>query len=132
MKTIKVVAAVIHKDNKILIAQRLKGEFEGRWEFPGGKIEANESPREALIREIREELEVSIDIENYLMTATYQYKDFRLEMECYMCSIKEPITILNDHKAIKWIPSNININKINWVKADVQVIRKALIEIKKN
>ncbi|MEG1732326.1 MAG: NUDIX domain-containing protein, partial [Longicatena sp.] len=83
MKTIRVVGAVIKQDNSILIARRLKGEFKGLWEFPGGKIENSETPQQALIREIKEEMETTINIQEFLMTAEYDYSTFHLSMDCF-------------------------------------------------
>ena len=86
MKTVKVVAAIIKKDNKILIASRKKGEFAGMFEFPGGKIEPGESGEQALIREIQEELETTIIIEEFFMNVNYKYPTFILDMDCYLCT----------------------------------------------
>lgn len=122
MKTINVVAAIIKKNNQILIAQRLKGDFAGQWEFPGGKIENGETSEEALKREIIEEMEIEINVEEFLITAEYNYPNFHLHMDCFICSIENDNMVLNDHSAIKWIPINENIKNINWVPADVQVI----------
>lgn len=105
-----------------MIAQRLKGDFAGQWEFPGGKIEANETPQEALKREIMEEMELNIDVNEFLVTAEYDYPTFHLSMDCFMCSLGNEEIHLHDHTAIKWIPLNENIKNINWVPADVQVI----------
>lgn len=122
MKTIKVVAAIIKNKDKIMIAQRLKGDFAGQWEFPGGKIEAGETAEEALKREIMEEMELSIKVNEYLITAEYDYPTFHLSMDCFMCSLENEEIHLHDHAAIKWIPLNGDIKNINWVPADVQVI----------
>lgn len=122
MKTIKVVAAIIKNKEKILIAQRLKGDFAGQWEFPGGKIEAGETAEEALKREIMEEMELSIKVNEYLITAEYDYPSFHLSMDCFMCSLENEEIHLHDHAAIEWIPLNEEIKNINWVPADVQVI----------
>lgn len=121
MKTINVVAAIIKKDNQILIAQRLKGEFARQWEFPGGKIEPGETPQEALKREILEEMELQIEINDFLIKAEYTYSSFHLSMECFICSLKNDEIHLHDHTAIKWIPINEDMKNINWVPADVQV-----------
>ena len=86
MKTVKVVAAIIKKDNKILIASRKKGEFAGMFEFPGGKIEPGESGEQALIREIQEELETTIIIEEFFMNVNYKYPTFILDINCYLCT----------------------------------------------
>ena len=120
MKTVRVVAAIIEKEDKILIAQRLKGEFKGLWEFPGGKIEEQEKPEEALIREIKEEMEVDIKINKYLCTIEHDYSTFHLSMDCFVCTLTSEGLHLNDHSAIKLIiPFE---DKIDWVPADVKVI----------
>ena len=121
MKTIKVVAAIIMKDNKILIAKRKKGEFAGMYEFPG-KIEKNESGEEALIREIQEELEASITIEQYFMNVNYQYPNFILDMDCYLCTLNDNHMKLNDHSMVKWI--NLDEKNIDWIPADIQIIEE--------
>lgn len=122
MKTLNVVAAIIEDQNKILIAQRLKGEFAGLWEFPGGKIEAGESKEQAIIREIKEEFDVNLDIKKFLTTIEHQYESFYLVMDCFICSIKSGEFILHDHSAYKMIdPKEKN---INWVPADIKVINE--------
>lgn len=124
MKTIKVVAAIIKKENKIMIAQRIKGEFAGQWEFPGGKIELGETPQEALKREIMEEMELDIQTNKFLMTTEYDYSTFHLSMDCYICSLLSNEINLHDHTAVKWINLDDDIKNINWVPADVQVIKE--------
>ena len=89
MKTIKVAAAIIKKDNKILIASRKTGEFAGMFEFPGGKVEPGETSKQALIREIQEELETTIIIEEFFMNVNYKYPTFILDMDCFICSLKD-------------------------------------------
>lgn len=121
MKTIKVVGAVIKNNDEILIAKRLKGEFEGLWEFPGGKIEVGETPEQALVRELIEEMEVQIQVERYLMTAEYDYSTFHLSMDCFLCTLPNKFIKLNDHSAIQWIPITTPLKDIDWVPADVQV-----------
>ena len=120
MKTLRVVASIIEKDDKILIAQRLKGEFAGLWEFPGGKIEEGETPEQALIREIEEEFDTELNIEKYLTTIEHQYDSFYLIMDCFICTIKTGDLILHDHMAYRIIDPKEN--NINWVPADVKVI----------
>ena len=120
MKTLRVVAAIIEKDEKILIAQRLKGEFAGLWEFPGGKIEEGETPEQALIREIEEEFDTELNIEKYLTTVEHQYDSFYLIMDCFICTIKSGDLILHDHMAYRIIDPKEN--NIDWVPADVKVI----------
>ena len=127
MKTLRVVAAIIEKDSQILIAQRLKGEFAGLWEFPGGKIEKNETPEEALIREIEEEFDTELEIDRFLTTIEHQYESFYLVMDCFVCSIKIGDLVLHDHMAYKWIVPHIE--NIDWVPADIKVI-KAYMEYK--
>ena len=124
MKTLRVVAAIIEKNEKILIAQRLKGEFAGLWEFPGGKIEEGETPEQALIREIEEEFDTELNIEKYLTTVEHQYDSFYLVMDCFICSIKSGNLTLHDHMAYKWI--NPHVENIDWVPADVKVINAYL------
>lgn len=120
MKTLRVVAAIIEKNNKILIAQRLKGDFAGLWEFPGGKIEEGELPEQALIREIEEEFDTELNVEKYLTTVEHQYDSFYLVMDCFICTIKTGDLILHDHMAYKFIDPKEN--NIEWVPADVKVI----------
>ncbi len=122
MKRIRVVAAIIRKENKILIAKRNYGEFEGLFEFPGGKIELGEIPEEALKREIREEMEVDINVEEFFININYEYPTFILDMDCYLCELLENDIHLNDHSEIKWI--DVNEENIEWVPADIQIIDK--------
>ena len=124
MKTLRVVAAIIEKDGQILIAQRLKGEFAGLWEFPGGKIEEGETPEQALIREIEEEFDTELNVNNLLTTVEHQYDTFYLIMDCFICSIKSGDLVLHDHMAYKWI--NPHVENIDWVPADVKVINAYL------
>lgn len=122
MKNIHVAAAIIKKNNQIMIAQRMKGEFAGQWEFPGGKLEDDETASDALKREMMEEMELHINVDEFLMTAHYDYPTFHLEMDCFMCSLVNEEIHLHDHSAIQWININDNTKNINWVPADVQVI----------
>lgn len=120
MKTIEVVAAILKKEDKILIAQRNKGQFDGMFEFLGGKIEENETHEETLKREMMEEIEIEIEGLEFFMKVNYQYPDFRLLMNCYECSIKQGDIKLHDHRSVEWIdPYKEN---IPWVPADVEVI----------
>ena len=122
MKTIKVAAAIIKKDNKILIASRKTGEFAGMFEFPGGKVEPGETSKQALIREIQEELETSINIDEFFMNVNYTYQTFILDMDCFICSLKDEQITLNVHDSIKWI--TLDQQDINWIPADIQIIEK--------
>lgn len=123
MKTIEVVAAIIKHDNKIFTTRRGYGEFENMWEFPGGKIEAGETREEALIREIKEELELNIEINSYLTTIDYDYSNFHLTMHCFICSIKSGKLQLNAHNYAKWMIME-ELNELNWVPADILVVDK--------
>ena len=114
MKTIQVVAAVIKKDGKILATQRGYGDLEGGWEFPGGKVESNETPEEALVREIEEELSARIEVESYLTK-------FHLSMRCYVCSLVADRMILTEHHAARWLDGE-TIDSVAWLPADIQVV----------
>ena len=95
MKTIRVVAAIIHKDGKIFATQRGYGAYKDYWELPGGKIEAGETPEQALIREIKEELATTIQPEQFLMTVEYDYPEFHLSMDCFICLSKANLSSSN-------------------------------------
>jgi len=123
MKTIEVVAAIIKHDNKIFVTRRSYGEFENMWEFPGGKMEMGETREEALIREIKEELELDIDISKYLTTIDYDYPTFHLTMHCFICTISGGKLQLNAHNDAKWTTLE-ELNQLNWVPADILVIEK--------
>ena len=103
MKTIKVVAAVIKNEDKIFATQRGYGEFKDGWEFPGGKIEAGETPQQALKREIREELDTVIEVGKHIDTIEYDYPTFHLSMQCFWCTIVEWNLVLKDLEAAKWL-----------------------------
>ena len=120
MKSIEVVAAIIKKENKILATKRGYGEFINMWEFPGGKIEPGETKEAALIREIKEELDADIKIDEFALTVEYTYPTFHLTMHCYICSLKDSITLL-EHNDAKWLEEN-EFNTVNWLPADIEVI----------
>ena len=122
MKIVNVVAAIIKRDDQILIAKRGYGEFKGMYEFHGGKIEKGETPEEALKREIKEEMEANIEVDSFVCHVHYQYPDFILEMDCYLCHLKDSHILLLEHLDAKWIhPVQ---EDILWVPADVQVIEE--------
>lgn len=123
MKTINVVAAIIKKDNKIFATQRGYGDFKGGWEFPGGKIETGETPEEALAREIKEELETEIYVDQFVTTVDYDYPGFHLNMDCFLCSIKEGNLTLLEHSAAKWLDMK-HIDTVDWLPADVKVVNE--------
>ena len=121
MKEIKVVAAIIQKENKILATKRGYGEFINMWEFPGGKIEPGETKEEALIREIKEELNIEINVDKFAIDIEYQYPNFYLFMSCFMCSIKEGSIELLEHNEGKWITKE-ELNTLNWLPADIDAV----------
>lgn len=120
MKQIEVVAAILHRSNEYLATQRGYGEFEGMWEYPGGKIEAGESPEEALKREIQEELGAEIAIEKYLCTVDYDYPSFHLTMHCYICSFVSEEIELREHKSARWLSAS-DLDELEWLPADRDV-----------
>ena len=123
MKKIEVVAAILHRDGAYFATQRGYGEFEGLWEFPGGKIEPCESREVALKREIQEELGVDIAIEDLLCTTEYDYPSFYLTMHCYLCSIASGEIELREHKSALWLTSD-RLEDVAWLPADKEVIDK--------
>lgn len=123
MKTIQVVAAVIIQDEKVFATQRGYGEFKDGWEFPGGKIEEGESPQEALIREIDEELNVSVSVGGLLDTVEYDYPTFHLSMKCYLCTIESGELVLKEHKNAKWLDKK-QLYSVEWLSADISLIKK--------
>ncbi len=123
MKTVKVVAAVIRKGNKIFATERGYGEFKDKWEFPGGKIESGESGPEALKREIREELDTIIEVGDYIDTIEYDYPTFHLSMECYWCSVVEGKLTLLEHENALWLDRD-SLLSVEWLPADLVIIDK--------
>jgi 8-oxo-dGTP diphosphatase len=123
MKHIEVVAAVIKKDGEIFTTQRGYGEFEGMWEFPGGKIESGESCEVALVREIQEELGVDIEVGELICTTEYDYPSFHLTMHCFLCSITSGEIELREHKSACWLTKEM-LNEVEWLPADLGVIEK--------
>lgn len=121
MKKIEVVAAIIEKDNQFLATQRGYGEFKGMWEFPGGKVEPGERKKDALLREIEEELNLDISIKQYLSTVEYEYPTFHLTMHCYICEISQGDMVLNEHLAARWLPVD-ELDQVQWLPADVDVV----------
>ena len=122
-KTIHVVAAIIKQDNKIFATQRGYGNYKDWWEFPGGKMEAGETPEEALVREIREELATEIRVDKYFMTVEYDYPEFHLSMDCFWCSVVSGELTLLEHEAAKWLPVN-NLRQVKWLPADIEIIKR--------
>ena len=128
MKTIRVVAAVIKAVNGsgepvIFATQRGYGEFQGGWEFPGGKIEVGESPQEALRREIIEELDTEITIGELVDTVEYDYPNFHLSMDCFWCEILSGNLILKEHEDARWLLKE-QLDDVEWLPADITLVEK--------
>lgn len=122
MKTIRVVAAIITRDNKIFATQRGYGDFKDGWEFPGGKVEPGEKPEDAIVREIKEELGADITVTGFLTTVEHDYPQFHLSMDCFWAELKEgtEMTLL-EHEAAKWL-ANDELDSVAWLPADVKVV----------
>ena len=123
MKNIHVSAAIIMKDNKIFVTQRGYGELKDWWEFPGGKIEEGETPEECLKREIKEELEADINIDKYLCTVEYDYPNFHLKMECFICSLIDGHLELVEAEDAKFITDD-QLDNIDFLPADLLVVKE--------
>ena len=121
MKVIEVVAAIIFDKDKIFATQRGYGEFKDWWEFPGGKIEKRESPKEALVREIREELDAEIEVGELLETVEWDYPNFHLTMHCFICSLISESMHLNEHEAAAWLTRE-TLRSVKWLPADEELM----------
>ena len=121
MKTIRVVAAIIVENGRVFATQRGYGDFKDGWEFPGGKIEAGESPEQALVREIREELDTEIRVERLLRTVEWDDPTFHLAMDCFICKIESGDLHLREHEAARWLDLE-HLNDVDWLPADLQLI----------
>lgn len=122
-KRIKVVAAIIHQGEKIFATQRGYGEFKDGWEFPGGKMEPGETPQEALIREIREELDTEISVGKLVDTVEYDYPQFHLTMHCFLCTVQSGNLVLKEHEAARWLTKE-SLDTVEWLPADLDLIEK--------
>ena len=123
MKTVNVVAAVIRDGNKIFATQRGYGEYKDGWEFPGGKIEKGETPKEALAREIKEELDTIISVGELIDTVEYDYPAFHLSMDCFWCDLIEGNLVLKEHEAARWLTVD-KLDSVDWLPADITLIGK--------
>ena len=121
LKKVEVVAAIIRKGDRVFATQRGYGEWKDWWEFPGGKMEAGESPEEALVREIREELDTEISVDEYLTTIEWDYPEFHLTMHCFMCSALSESLHLNEHEAARWLDAA-TLRSVRWLPADDQML----------
>lgn len=123
MKTIRVVAAIIVENDKIFATQRGYGEFKGGWEFPGGKIEEGETPQQALIREIQEELDTEIELGGLVERVEYDYPQFHLSMDCFLCKIKSGKLVLKEHEDARWLGRD-ELRSVEWLPADEGLVEK--------
>ena len=123
MKTIEVVAAIIIKGGHVFATQRGYGEWQGWWEFPGGKMEAGESPQEALRREIKEELDADVSVGELLETVEWDYPNFHLTMHCFVCSLLSESLHLNEHEAAAWL-TYATLKSVKWLPADEILLDK--------
>ena len=121
MESKEVVAAIIVKDGRVFATQRGYGDFKDWWEFPGGKIEPGESPEQALVREIREELDAEIHIQSLLRTVEWDYPAFHLTLHCFICSLVRDALHLNEHEAARWLGPD-ELDSVRWLPADEQML----------
>lgn len=121
MKHIEVVAGIIKDGDKIFATQRGYGEFKDGWEFPGGKMEPGETPQQALARELKEELDIDVNVGDFLCTVDYDYPTFHLTMHCFYCSVTGGELTLLEHEAAKWLKTT-ELHSVNWLPADVEVV----------
>lgn len=121
VKTIEVVAAVMVRDGQVFASQRGYGDFKGWWEFPGGKIEPGETPQEALVREIREELAAEIEVGDLLETVEWDYPSFHLTMHCFLCTLLTDSLHLNEHQDSAWLTRE-TLRSVRWLPADEGVV----------
>ena len=128
MKTIKVVAAIIKDDDRIFATQRGYGEFKDGWEFPGGKVEAGETPQKALKREIMEELETMISVGELIDTIEYDYPNFHLSMDCFWCKSVSGKLVLKEAEDARWLTKDM-LDSVEWLPADVALIEKIRAQI---
>ena len=121
MKTVQVVAALIIHEGRIFATQRGYGDWKGFWEFPGGKVEPGESPEDALVREIREELATEIGVERFVTTVEWDYPTFHLSMRCYLCSVVSGSLTLLEHEAAAWLDRE-HLRSVKWLPADEAIL----------
>ena len=134
MKTVRVVAGIIIEDGKVFATQRGYGEFKDGWEFPGGKIEQGETPEEAVVREIMEELDTEVEVKELFDTVEYDYPKFHLSMDCFICKIKKGDLVLKEHEAAKWLTkeklgtvewlTKETLHTVDWLPADYGLVEK--------
>ena len=128
LKIVRVVAAVIKDGKKVFATARGYGEYKGKWEFPGGKIEEGEKPEEALIREIREELETEIEVGEKITTVEYDYPTFHLSMDCFWCNVISGDLKLKEAEDAKWLTKD-TIDSVEWLSADKETVERIKEEL---
>lgn len=121
MKVVKVVAAVIRNGDKIFATARGYGDYKGQWEFPGGKIESGETQQQALIREIKEELDTDIEVGDLIGTIEYDYPTFHLSMACFWCKIIRGDLVLKEAQDARWLTKDM-LHSIQWLPADITIV----------
>ncbi|MDO4417190.1 MAG: (deoxy)nucleoside triphosphate pyrophosphohydrolase [Eubacteriales bacterium] len=129
MKRIRVVAAVIRDRDRVFATARGYGDYKGGWEFPGGKIEAGETPQEALVREIREELDTEVQVGDLIETIEYDYPAFHLSMDCFWCTMKAGHLVLKEAEAAKWLTAA-TLESVNWLPADRGLVGRIKAELR--
>lgn len=127
-KRVEVVAAVIKRGDRILATQRGYGEFKDGWKFPGGKMEEGETPEEALKRELREELDVEISVDEFIHTVEYDYPAFHLTMHCYLCTLQNDNFTLIEHEAARWLTKD-TLDTVDWLPADAEAVEKLRMNV---
>ena len=124
------VAAIIREDGRIFATQRGYGPYKDGWEFPGGKIESGETPEQALVREIREELDTEITVGEKLTQVEYDYPEFHLSMGCYLCAVRSGSLTLKEHESARWLRAD-ELDQVAWLPADLSVIEMLKTIMKK-